>query len=356
MTDAKTRYLIHNNNTFAPEEPQTPRSTSNLDKSTASFPKTPTKRDKTHHRKQRDIFSSDVPFSANNPLQSRASDEPTSQMASQTPPGAERSASPRKAGLRLDLSALPPSAQPSPPSNTLLITDLHDLRLFQSPAIDTLKDQISATAPLNSFSPLPSFRRIVCSFTTIDDAIKIRQLLDGDALLGNKKVRARVYFGEPTPVETVEEARKRKLLEAPHSEKLFFISPPPSPPHGWILRNEDPPNKEVHAQDLAEALNKLGREQDGEDSQLPETPVSAGEGARSGTWTTTASDGFVPRQRSRSSTLIYDPQHHGNSPGLPAVMVEDTSVGDESDMDVSPIDGPHRRFAHTSRPPIELME
>ena len=280
-------------------------------------------------------------------------------MASSTPPRpshAERSTSPRKAGLKLDLSSLPPSCQPSPPSNTLLITDFHDLTLFQPPAIDILRDQISATAPLNSFSPLPSFRRIVCSFTTIDDAIKVRQLLDGEAPLGNKKVRARVYFGEPTPVETAEEARKRKLLEAPHAEKLFFISPPPSPPHGWMMRNEDPPNKEVHAQDLAEALNKLGRGHGGEDNQRPETPVSAGESGRSGKWATTASDGFVPRQRSRSSTLVYNPQDHGNNPGLPAVMVEDTSVGDESDMDTSPMEGPHRRFAHTARPPIELME
>ncbi|KAL1956941.1 hypothetical protein VTO42DRAFT_6688 [Malbranchea cinnamomea] len=251
------------------------------------------------------------------------------------------SSSPRSS-LTLDLSSLSALSQPSPPSNTLLITDLHDMKLFQPPALDSLKSQISAIAPLNSFSPLPSLRRIVCSFTSIDDAIKIRQLLAGDALLG-RNVRARVYFGEPTPVESAEEARKRKLLEAPHAEKLFFISPPPSPPHGWVLRNEDPPNKEVHAQDLAEALNKLGKERVCEDNPLPETPLSA-------------RSNDVSRRRSRSSTLIYNPQDHGSSPNLPAVMVEDLSVDHESDVDVSPIEKPPKKFVHTARPPIELMD
>lgn len=283
---------------------------------------------------------------------------------------ASRSSSSPHTPLSLDLSSVPSLSQPSPPTNTLLVTDLLDLTLFQPPAIDTLKSQITDTAALNSFSPLPSFRRIVCSFTSVDDAIKVRQLLDGEALLG-KKVRAKVYFGEHTPVEDAEEARKRKLLEAPQAEKLFFISPPPSPPHGWMMRNEDPPNKDAHASDLAEALNRLGRvvgDQGSDDNQLPETPGSSGEAPvlreteeikRSNSDTAAPSGGL--RQRSRSNTLIYHPQEHGDSPGLPAVTVEDTTVSDSgvnSDMDVSPIEEPRNQkiLAHTARPPVELME
>lgn len=158
-------------------------------------------------------------------------------------------------------------------------------------------------------------------------------------------------------METAEEARKRKLLEAPQAERMFFISPPPSPPHGWMMRNEDPPNKDVHAEDLTQALRRLGGERGGEDNKLPETPVSAGELGRASTWTPTGPDGSRLQQRSRSSTLIFHPEDHGNSPNLPAVMVEDTTIDDdESDADVSPIDGSKKRFAHTVRPPVELME
>jgi len=209
----------------------------------------------------------------------------------------------------------------------------------------------------------------VCSFHSTDAATRIRQFLDGGAILG-RNVRAKVYFGEHTLVEDLEEGRKRNLLEAPHAQKLFFISPPPSPPHGWMMRHEEPPNKDVHASDLAEALNRLGTIGSGQAGSFasygsdPDTPVSLSdvcmqgtghEAVRTNTWPTCAS-----RQRSRSSTIIYNPEDHGNSPDLPAVMVEDTTVrveGFDSEMDISPIEETGKRIlTHTLRPPVELMD
>jgi hypothetical protein len=210
-------------------------------------------------------------------------------------------------------------------------------------------------------------RRIVCSLHSNDDAVRVRQHLEDQNLLN--RVRARIYFGEHTPIENTEEARRKKLLEAPHAQKLFFISPPPSPPHGWVVRNEEPPNKDVHAADLADALSRLGTGAPAAPafaaiSNDPASPVSiSSDGvnnpqiARTGSWPVAGSGG-----RSRSSTIIYHPSDHGDSPNLPAVMVEDTSVevsAYDSDMDLSsPLDGSSQRkiFAHTSRPPVELME
>ncbi|OAX78711.1 hypothetical protein ACJ72_06978 [Emergomyces africanus] len=318
----------------------------------------------------------------------------TESSSSSTEHHASRSPAARR-GLSLDLSNLPPAPQPSPPSNTLLITHLDDLSLFQPSSLDAIKAQISRITPLNSFSPLPSLRRIVCSFTSISAAIRIRQLLDGEAILG-KPVRARVYFGEHTPVEDAEEGRKRNLLEAPKSQKLFFISPPPSPPHGWMMRNEGPPNKEVHAADLAEALGRLGTTGAGSEQfgsptaagvhnhnnndfnnnvvetagQDPDTPVSASSdiqmhgsdqeaGSAGSTARTYAWPAGLRRVRSGSSTVIYDPEHHGGSPHLPAVMVEDTTVNTDvtdTDMDISPAPLGSGSIAHTARPPVELMD
>ncbi|KAL2001035.1 hypothetical protein VTN02DRAFT_2327 [Thermoascus thermophilus] len=267
-----------------------------------------------------------------------------------------RSPSSPRPTLSLDLSTLPPPSQPSPPSNTLLITDLHDLYLFQPSSLASIRAQITDVAPLNSFSPLPSLRRIVCSFHSTDDAVKVRQLLDGEAILG-RNVRARIYFGEPTPVMDAEEARRKKLLEAPQSQKLFFISPPPSPPHGWVMRNEDPPNKEVHASDLAEALANLKTEQSAKEKDAkdadPDTPVSIASIQRTGSWPSSSAS----RHRSRSSTIIYHPEDHGSSPHLPAVTVEDTSLdAADSDVEMSPIDLPKAmKMTRTARPPVELM-
>lgn len=256
--------------------------------------------------------------------------------------------------LSIDLTSIPPLSQPTPPSNTLLITELQDLILFQPSSLEAIRNQITVVARLNSFSPLPSFRRIICSFHTDEDAIAVRKMLEGTRLL-NRNVRPRIYFGEPTPVLSQEEAHRKKLLEAPQLDKLFFISPPPSPPHGWQMRNEDPPNKEVHASDLAHALSKLRTDQPEPMNVDPATPVSITSDKRTGSWPLAGS-----QQRSRSSTIIYNPEDHGHSPNLPAVMVEDMSLPADKDVDMdvelSPVEmAVNKMPPKTARPPVELM-
>ncbi|KUJ13298.1 BcRCN1, regulator of calcineurin [Mollisia scopiformis] len=234
----------------------------------------------------------------------------------------------RKSNMSIDLSNIPPLIQPTPPSNTLLITNLQDASIFRADNLQTIKDLINASAPIHSWAPLKSFRRIVVSFFSEDSAIRIRQILDGEAIMGE---RVKVYFGQPTSIET-----KDEHLPLPDAGKLFFISPPPSPPHGWEMKLEDAPNKQVHAEDLAEALAKLHAKPN---TDLPASPVSA------------VSDGG--RQRSGSATTIYNPSEHGFSPNLPAISVEDLTMGEN---EISPIESEKPILAHTSRPPVELME
>jgi len=145
--------------------------------------------------------------------------------------------------------------------------------------------------------------------------------------------RVKVYFGQPTSIEA-----KDEHLPLPDAGKLFFISPPPSPPHGWEMKLEGAPNKQVHAEDLAEALAKLHHRPQ---TDLPASPMSDG-------------DNDARRQRSGSSTMIYHPNDHGDSPNLPAIAVEDFT--NEPEL-ISPMDAdPKPIMAHTARPPVELME
>lgn len=145
--------------------------------------------------------------------------------------------------------------------------------------------------------------------------------------------RVRVYFGQQTNIEP-----KDEHLNLPDAGKLFFISPPPSPPHGWEMKLEDAPNKQVHAEDLAEALARLHARPK---TDLPASPMSDREGGDNG------------RKRS-GSTTIYNPSEHGLSPNLPAIAVEDfTDEGDE----ISPIEVERAVVVlPTARPPVELME
>ncbi|KAI4870674.1 Calcipressin-domain-containing protein [Hypoxylon rubiginosum] len=256
---------------------------------------------------------------------------PTSTPSSPSRPIMERRGS--STTLSLDLSTLPPPSQPTPPTNTLLITNLNDTEIFRPDNLQTLRELIQATAPIYTWSPLKSFRRIVVSFFDEQTAIRIRSVWDGETIMGE---RCRVYFGQPTPLDLLDNDGHLKL---PDAGKLFFISPPPSPPHGWEMKLEDAPNKQVHAEDLADALAKL-RHQAAPADISPVSPVDAGS--------------TVLRSRSRSSTLIYQPSEHGGSPNLPSISVDDIT---DSPVSLSPVatdNGPIK--AHTSRPPVELME
>lgn len=159
--------------------------------------------------------------------------------------------------------------------------------------------------------------------------------MDGEVMFD---CRMRVYFGKNTEISPGDQH-----LHAPKVDKLFFISPPPSPPHGWEIRNEEPPNKDVHADDLALALARLHAR-----SQGPATPDESGDAME-----IDSGDGANTRKRS-GSVIVYHPEHHGDSPNLPAISVEDTTDEPEEMSPVSPT-GPNR-YTHTMRPPVELME
>jgi hypothetical protein len=267
----------------------------------------------------------------------------------QTPPmsphASSPSASPSKRkhspSLSIDLSNLPQLTTIPVPSNTLIITNLNDPAIFGPTNLATIKAALDSHATTYSFSPLKSFRRIIASFYSIDAAIDIRSKLDGENVLGQ---RIRVYFGAETKITMQEDQH----LKAPSTGKLFFISPPPSPPHGWESRHEDPPNKEVHAEDLADALHKLSSVPEDEQVQHIEqveektAPVSAVAPA-------------VQRSRADSRTIVYSPVEQGHSPMLPEIAVEDTSC------EASPVDetfgfDAQKPLVHTARPPVELME
>jgi len=237
--------------------------------------------------------------------------------------------------LSLDLSDLPPLIKPDPPSNTLLITNLDDISIFEPENLKNFRDTIDQHVPIHSWAPLKSFRRIIASFYDIASATFIKQSLDSETIMD---CRVRVYFGAPTDISPTS-----KHLEAPKLQKQFFISPPPSPPHDWAIRNEGPPNKEVHAEDLASALAKLHATSHEHEHDMDYNVQE---------------EGSVNRVRSGSTTLVYHPGHHGSDLALPAISVEDTTLGlPESPEDYSPMEDVVKApILHTSRPPVELME
>lgn len=274
--------------------------------------------------------------------------------ASLPSPSHSRASSRSKSPLSIDLSDLPPLVQPSPPSNTLIITvsrhakplknstdmlqNLLAPEIFHSATLTEIRQTIDVHAKVHTWAPLKSFKRIVVSFFNIADAITIRQTLDGETIMG---YRIRVYFGINTPMNPTDQH-----LPLPKSDKLFFISPPPSPPMGWEMRNEDAPNTVVHPEDLAEALAKLHARPYDADSPVSESSYSP-----------------ITRRRTGSTVVVYHPEDHGDSPALPAISVEDTTETPEllTPDAMEGVEGPIAsekamgRNTSTARPPVEFM-
>jgi len=303
-------------------------------------------------------------------LEASPSSSPTTSLSRSSSRGsfsAHRNAHKKGPSLSLDLSSLPPLEKPAKPSNTLIFTNLNSLDVFAADNLQTIRDLVLKTAPIHAWCPLRSFRRIIVSFFDEDAAIAVRQVWDGEAILGE---RCRVYFGKDTPISP---SAADNHLALPDQGKLFFISPPPSPPHGWEVKLEDAPNKLVHAEDLADALAKLRHHNAGQERGPGYSPVSPtgkedSAGASASAAGPTTSFGERKRQtRSRSSTLIFQPLSQGaGSPELPCVTVDDMTDepegevaidadGDDKMGDVAD-EGPKKTiFAHTARPPVELM-
>jgi len=63
--------------------------------------------------------------------------------------------------------------------------------------------------------------------------------------------------------------------------------------------------------------------------------------------------GSNARKRS-GSVIVYHPEHHGDSPNLPAIAVEDLT---DEPSEISPVEkNGLTAMTHTMRPPVELME
>lgn len=118
-----------------------------------------------------------------------------------------------------------------------------------------------ASDELVCWAPLKSLGRIVCVFVSIDASTTARKYVrqaaeaayvDSDFL--NYSTLKAQYAPNNTDMATLSDTKQ--LLQLPDAGKLFFISPPPSPPVGWTSRLEDTPNPEAFDSQFYDMLHK----------------------------------------------------------------------------------------------------
>ncbi|CAG8787879.1 4060_t:CDS:2, partial [Cetraspora pellucida] len=135
-------------------------------------------------------------------------------------------------------------------TNTLIITNVNQAT-FLPENLEKLKSQLEQCGTIYKFVPTKSFNRIFVTFYKTTDAKNAKELFDKSTFL-EKTIR--VYFGQHISIYETDKARH---LNVPELEKNWLISPPGSPPVGWIQSREDHPNSITLADDLVHAFAKF---------------------------------------------------------------------------------------------------
>jgi hypothetical protein len=163
----------------------------------------------------------------------------------------------------------------STPSNTLIISGLDrsdfppkampDDATFFSNVLKTYLEETLDTR-LVHWGLLRSFGRIVAVFSTVQlatSALKLIELSNAELPKGLKAcydAHTPLYIGNGNAVNPElggGQGPDDKHLQLPDKGRLFFISPPPSPPPGWVSQLEESPNTQTFHADLHEALLKV---------------------------------------------------------------------------------------------------
>ncbi|KAG5366697.1 hypothetical protein CJU89_1135 [Yarrowia sp. B02] len=219
-------------------------------------------------------------------------------------------------------------------TNTLIITGLSRAHFTSEAFMNELKKAL-ASDDLVCWAPLKSLGRIVCVFVSTDACSVakkyIKQAADAayvdEEFLNYSTLKAQ-YAPNNTDMATLGDTKQ--LLQLPDAGKLFFISPPPSPPVGWTSRLEDTPNPDAFDSQFYDMLHKeLSNVAEPKEEKPINIPVSAG-----------------TRKITLHEGLKLD-TNQGVSSGMssPTIILE-CEEGDVVSPGVS--------FAKTERPPVEL--
>ncbi|CAG5097878.1 Oidioi.mRNA.OKI2018_I69.XSR.g15271.t1.cds [Oikopleura dioica] len=114
------------------------------------------------------------------------------------------------------------------------------------------------------FSYFPNFRRARVAFRDSREACKARVIFHLYRYMGEQ---FRVYLTNHTAKH---DSREMDHLKPPKPTKVFLISPPPSPPEGWVQAVEDRPSSNQPGLAL-ELIQRLASLKGGESHEIVES-------------------------------------------------------------------------------------
>ncbi|KAJ3125680.1 hypothetical protein HK100_010660 [Physocladia obscura] len=143
-------------------------------------------------------------------------------------------------------------------TNSLLFTNLHH-SVFDDSGKAQLRNLIEQHGHIVRFIPITAFFRFFVVFHNVNEATHVKQHLNGTIFLGSKELK--VYYGENTDINSIGSTpNAASFLQVPALERNFLLSPPGSPPVGWVQTTEAQPSPGGHHEAMLYALARLHEE------------------------------------------------------------------------------------------------
>lgn len=140
--------------------------------------------------------------------------------------------------IDVPLSPPPHTTRMITPTNTLIIVGLSPSDLDDAQLMDSLCSAVKEHTPreqIVTFTKLKKFKRLVMVFETVESATALYKIL--------ATAKFDVDFSPHSNKMSVNE-----FLALPDEGTRFVISPPPSPPSGWVSRPEEGPDtRKIHS-------------------------------------------------------------------------------------------------------------
>ncbi|CAI2163284.1 3505_t:CDS:2 [Funneliformis geosporum] len=190
-------------------------------------------------------------------------------------------------------------------TNTLIVANL-DRDTFLHENIAKLQDLLELHGKIYKFVPIKSLNRILAIFYQPNDAAKAKTYCDRLEFL-TKNIR--IYYGQHTPI--YDEIDNSRHLCVPEIEKNWLISPPGSPPFGWIPIKEDRPNSNTLSHDLAHALAHVSLDSEIQEFSLDNTN----------------------QDRTILTVVPCDSDSHQNDVNVPLILIQDWDDSDTKETE-----------------------
>ncbi|KAJ1537218.1 hypothetical protein HK096_002187 [Nowakowskiella sp. JEL0078] len=209
-------------------------------------------------------------------------------------------------------------------TNTVILAGLPPIAFAND--CETIRSILAQYGKIVRTTVLKTFARFLAVYESQQDAMKAKFVLHNSIIFGTK---IGAYFGTNTDTNHLNpnEGMSFSLLQIPKTEKNFLISPPGSPPVGWVQSLEATPSSGGHHEILIKALESLNQDSFSlDDDMMDESPDSVSHEDMIGG----VEEIEITSQGTTRKIITFRMPMNSNVQLLPKIIVENVDMEDDN--------------------------